>query len=147
LAVDSSYIATISDFTVGTTGDITEAQLSTMNTIAEKELSRDVSVTGIDSETKDYLTALLICDMIAAKTGKGIYQSERMGDYQYSKSSEGSIYKQRYYDAIKKFGGTAANYGVKRADAETLGKLDDFKLDQNKRKAIIENDTNLVETL
>lgn len=147
MAVDSSYIAAISEFTVGSTGDITDAQLATMDTIAQDLLSRDVSQNEVDSTTWDYLTALLICDMIATKTGRGVYQSERMGDYQYSKSSEGSLYKQKYREVISKYGGKLASYGIKRADSEILKEMDDFKLDQNNRKDIIENDGNLVETL
>ena len=147
MAVDSSYIATISSFTVGTTGDITDAQFSTMNTTALAMLAREISSSSVDGGTWDYLTALLICDMIATKTGKGIYQSERMGDYQYSKTSEGSIYFQKYKDILKTCGGNMASYGIKRADSEILGKMDDFKLDQIKRKDNIAEDNNLVETL
>ena len=67
MAVTSDLISSISPYTVGTTGDITSAQLTTLLAIAEKKIGRE-KPSDLSSDAEDYLTALIVCDFIERKS-------------------------------------------------------------------------------
>lgn len=141
MAVTSDLISSISPYTVGTTGDITSAQLTTLLAIAEKKIGRE-KPSDLSSDAEDYLTALIVCDLIERKLGKSGLTSESIGDYSYSKKAEAkSSYLAEYESEIEQYSIEQPSTGIKRADATGKTIMDPFKLDQIDTDTLDDDDT------
>jgi hypothetical protein len=131
MAVTSDLISSISPYTIGASEDITSAQLATLLNLAEKRIARE-KPSGLDSDAEDYLTALLVCDLIEKKLGKSGLVSESIGDYSYSKSrGDKSSYLMEYESELLQYSIEQPSTGIKRADAPDRTAMKNYKLDQN----------------
>lgn len=131
MAVTSDLVSSISPYTIGAAGDITTSQLATLITIAEKKIARE-KPSGLSSDVEDYLTALIVCDLIERKLGKSGLASESIGDYSYSKAKgDTSSYLQEYKAELEQYSIEQPSVGIKRADAPDRTMMKNYKLDQN----------------
>ena len=141
MAVTSDLISSISPYSVGASGDITTAQLTTLISIAEKKIDRE-KPSDLPSDAEDYLTALIVCDLIERKLGKSGLASESIGDYSYSKAKgEKSSYIQEYESELEQYSIEQPSTGIRRADAAGKATMDPFKLDQIDQEIIEDDDT------
>jgi len=131
MTVTSDLISSISPYSVGASGDVTSAQLSTLINLAEKKIARE-KPSGLNSDEEDYLTALIVCDFIERKLGKSGLASESIGDYSYSKSrGDKSSYLLEYESELLQYSIEQPSTGIKRADAPDRTEMKNYKLDQN----------------
>ena len=126
ITLDADWIADISPYSVGDTGNetITTAQLSRYLGVVESRADED--------NATDYMIALLVCDLIERKTGNLNIKSEKIGsDYsiQYE-NAEKTQYMSLYEQELARHEqGFAASDGIDRADSVLeFSKLDQVRL-------------------
>jgi len=127
----------LSSYVVGTAGDITTAQFNAFKAAVQTELDDRVP-TGISSGMYDILHGLLILDMYEFTQSDPTMQSEKIGEYSYTRAGFGggvNKYRLKFEQLIKRANrDTDASAGVTRSDySDTEGERTggDFKLDQN----------------
>jgi len=132
MTVSTAMIALVSPYTVGASGDFTEADFTSYKTIGTAILSKDAP-TDLDSDVYDYCHALLICHLFESSKGNVGMESEKIGDYSYKKGNPDettfwTLYKAMINQFTDYAGEDSGDYdAVTRADTE-MGDLD---LDQN----------------
>ncbi len=108
----SGNVTAISGYTVGTTGDITEAQYTVFLGWAQAQVAEDDP--GFTGSQTEEATALLICHYIARRKGKSGKVSETISKYSYSRAGDGlTSWLSDYQDLIKKARRVNGTYLVK----------------------------------
>ena len=135
MTVTKTMIEQVSPFTVGASGDFSDADYTQYETWAKLELDKDDP--GLSTAAYDQAHANLICDIFVSSKGGRNYKSEKIGpDYSYTKDgSDKSSYRLRYEEILRQFAGEQPSVGQERIDIATP---DNFRLDQLK---LVEFDT------
>lgn len=134
MTVDGALIALISPYTVGESGSMTSANLTSYIALTDDELKRVPS--AVSSTKRDVMQALLILDLFELKRGANLeLKSESIGDYSYSRA-EGmagyTTWRAKFEQMLKTaMSDTKASEGVDRAD------VSGFPLDRNTTGAMI----------
>jgi hypothetical protein len=134
MTVSTDDIALFSPFTVGVSGDFTEADFNSYKAFAALELNRIDP--GVDTETYDQLHALMICHMYESSKGNTTqFQSEHIGDYSYTRSgtveSGSTTYYDRILQIIQKWQLKQPTTSTERDDADDTYPSEEFALDQS----------------
>ena len=88
----ADIIELYSEYQVGTGGDLTDAQLVTLQTNAEARLNRLIGSRSFSDAEYEEMTAYVVLDILENKPGKGTVTEEKIKDYSWKAKVTTSSY-------------------------------------------------------